>query len=348
MRKLIFLVLIILTITKPVYALEFTAPAAPDSAAEFMPPESKSFGEDLWSIVKSAISTMLPSVRDAVGVCVAVIALVLLISMVQSFSGVSKNVVELAGAVAIGCILFHPSGALIQLGTQTVTEMTEYNKVLLPVLTAALAAQGGTSSSVSLYTGTMVLNTLLGWCVSGFVVPLIYIYLILSVAGSAVGEQTLDNIRNFVKWLISWSIKLVLYVFTGYMGVTGVVSGTTDAAAVKATKLAINGMVPVVGSIASDASESILVSAGVLKNAAGIYGFIAIFALWISPFLKIGVQYILLKATAGICGIYGQKQTVKLIKDYSTAMGFLLAMTGTVCLLLLISTVCFMKGMSYG
>ena len=35
---------------------------------------------------------------------------------------------------------------------------------------------------------------------------------------------------------------------------------------------------------------------------------------------------------------------VKLIGDFSTAMGLLLAMTGSECLLLLISPVCFLKG----
>ena len=153
----------------------------------------------------------------------------------------------------------------------------------------------------------------------------------------------MKNLRSFVKWLMTWSLKIVLYVFTGYMGVTGVVSGTADAAAVKATKLTISGVVPVVGGIIADASEAILVSAGVMKSAAGIYGILATVAIFAGPFLKIGVQYMLLKITAAVCGVFGCKRSVEMIRDFSGVMGFLLAMVGTVCLLLLISTVCFMK-----
>lgn len=47
---------------------------------------------------------------------------------------------------------------------------------------------------------------------------------------------------------------------------------------------------------------------------------------------------------AAICGIFGAKPATDLIEDFSTAMGLLLAMTGASCLLLLISSVCFMKG----
>ena len=38
------------------------------------------------------------------------------------------------------------------------------------------------------------------------------------------------------------------------------------------------------------------------------------------------------------------RELTELIGDFSTAMGLLLAMTGSECLLLLISTVCFLKG----
>ena len=139
-------------------------------------------------------------------------------------------------------------------------------------------------------------------------------------------------------------MKIVLYVFTGYLGITGVVSGAADAAAIKATKITISGAVPLVGGILSDASETILVTAGAMKSAVGVYGMLAFIAVWISPFLRIGIQYLLLKATCGICDVFGNKSANSLIRDFTTGMGVLLAATGTVCLLLLISTFCMMKG----
>ena len=175
---------------------------------------------------------------------------------------------------------------------------------------------------------------------------MIYIYLCLSIVGSVSADDLIQNMKKFTKWLITWSLKIILYVFTGFMGITGVVSGTADASTVKAVKLSITGMVPVVGGIISDASESIIVGASVLKNTAGIYGIVAIIAVFIGPFLKIGVQYIMLKITASVCSVFSNKQQTELLKDFSGGMGMVLAMTGTVCLLLLISIVCFMKGLS--
>ena len=96
----------------------------------------------------------------------------------------------------------------------------------------------------------------------------------------------------------------------------------------------------------SDASEAVLTSAGMMKNAAGIYGMLAILAIWIGPFLQIGAQYLLLKAAAGICNMFGSKRAADLIQDFSTAMGLVLAMTGAGCLIFMISTICFLKGVS--
>jgi stage III sporulation protein AE len=158
------------------------------------------------------------------------------------------------------------------------------------------------------------------------------------------GSDPLGKIRDFIKWIMTWGLKIILYFFTGYIGITGVVSGSADAAAIKAAKLTISGMVPVVGGILSDASEAVLVGAGVVKNGAGIYGMMAVLAIVIGPFLRIGIQYLLLKATAAVCGLFGTKSITALVQDFTTAMGLLLAMTGSSCLLLLISAVCFMKG----
>ena len=78
----------------------------------------------------------------------------------------------------------------------------------------------------------------------------------------------------------------------------------------------------------------------------GLYGLFAILAVFLNPFIKIGCHYLLLKATGAMCAIFGSKTMTELIGDFSTAMGLLLGITGSVCLLLLISTICFIRGVS--
>lgn len=344
MIRFLIVMFLILCIPMQAQAMEYTAPTAPDEAEYYMPEDTESFSEGLWHVLSSALETMDPQLMDAIGICTRLIAITLLVTLVKNMHGVSGTAAELVGVLAAAATIFGTSDSLIRLGAETVTQISDYGKLLIPVMTAALAAQGGVTSSTALYAGTTMLDAVLGSLISAWIVPLLYLYLALSIAHSAVGENVLKKMADLVKWLATWILKIVLYVFTGYIGMTGVISGTTDAMAMKAAKLTISGAVPVVGGILSDASEAILVSAGIMKNAAGVYGLLAILAIFVAPFLKIGIHYMMLKLTAAITGVFGSKRMTELIGSISTAMGLLLGMTGAVCLMLMISTVCFMRG----
>lgn len=346
MKRILLIILMLVCLMVPVSAEAFEAPQVPGDVQQLMPQQQEDFGQALWDIFLEALKAVSPDIARSAAACTGVIAAVMLMGVIKGFSGKSSSVVELCATVIIAYILLSDANSLIRLGGQTVTQISEYGKNLLPVMTSAMAAQGGLTGSASLYTATAVFDGVLVTLISRILVPMVYIMLILSVSGSAIGEQTLHRLRDLVKWFLSWSLKTVLYVFTGYITVTGVISGTADQSMLRATKLTISGMVPVVGGILSDASEAVLVGAAAVKNAAGIYGILAIACIFLGPFLKIGIHYLLLKLTAAVCGIFAQKQTTDLIGDFSSAMGFLLAMTGSVCLLLMISTVCFMKGVT--
>ena len=236
------------------------------------------------------------------------------------------------------------SNALIRLGADTVVEINEYGKLLLPVLTGALAAQGGVTKSTAVFAGTAGFMAILGTLISALLIPMTYLYIALSVGTSALSQDVLKRLRDLSKSFISWSLKTLITVFTSYIGLTGIVTGTADAAALKAAKATVSTVVPVVGNILSGASETMLLSAAVLKNTAGLYGIFAVLAIFLEPFLKILSHYWMLKLTQAVCSVFGGGNISELIGDFSSAMGLLLAMTGTSCMLLLIGTVCFMKG----
>ena len=326
------------------FLTQLTAPQVPQSGAELMPGDTSSFGEGLWQLLRNALADLHPDLTEAAGVCLGILAVILLISVLKLFPGTGDKTADFVGAVGICALLLQSSNSLVSLSVETLTHISQYGKLLLPVMTSAMAAQGGITASTALYAGTAMFDTVLCSVLTKLLVPSIYVYLTLSAANAAMGEEVLKKLAGFVKWLCVWVLKTILYIFTGYMGITGVVSGTTDAAALKAAKLTISGAVPVVGGILADASEAVLVGAGVVRNAAGIYGILAILAVFAGPFLRIGCHYLLIKLTGAICAVFGAKRCTDLIGDFSTAMGLLLAMIGSACLLQLISTVCFLRG----
>jgi stage III sporulation protein AE len=112
---------------------------------------------------------------------------------------------------------------------------------------------------------------------------------------------------------------------------------------VKAAKLAISTTVPVVGSMIADASETLLVSAGLLRSGAGIFGLLGVLAVSVTPVVSTGTQYLLLKTTAAVSALVGEKELSSLISGMAGALGLLTALTGACAVLLMVGCVCFMK-----
>jgi len=348
MKRILLIMVLLIVLAVPVHAaqMDFTAPAVPDSGRSLFPKETESFSDGMWQLLHNALTLVQPAIVNAAGCCMRIIAIILLLSVLSCFPGITQRVLELSGALLIGTDLLKASGSFITLGSQTIQELSSYGKLLLPVMTGALAAQGGVSASAALYTITTFFDALLCGLIESVLIPAVYIYIGVAIADSALGEKMLGRIKNFLKGTISWLLRLFMYAFTGFIGITGVVSGSADAAAVKAAKITISSVIPVVGGILSDASEAVLVSAGLMKSAAGIYGILAILSVCLGPFIQIGIQYLMLKLSITVCELVGGKETTTLVNDFSSAMGLILAMTGAVSLILLISTVCFMKGVS--
>lgn len=336
--------LLVFSLAVPSAAVELTAPMVPSSGLEQMPDNTDSFGKGLQELLQEGISLLHPELKEAIQICSGILVSAVLFSILSVLSDKVKGTVSIAGAAVIAAGLFQNTNAMIACACDAVWEICEYGKMLCPVMTTALAAQGGITASAALYSGTVAFITLLSMLVSRVFLPMIKLFLVFSAAHCALGEDTLKRIADAIKGVQGWILKTMLIVFTTYLSLTGVVSGATDTAALKAAKVTISSTVPVVGGILSDASESILVSMSVMKNAAGIYGILAALAVFLGPFVKVGTQYILLKITAALCGLFGDKRISGLVSDLSAALGLLLAMVASGCLLILISTICFMKG----
>ena len=125
--------------------------------------------------------------------------------------------------------------------------------------------------------------------------------------------------------------------FRSYLTVSGTLAGSADAQAVKMAQSALSAAVPVVGSILSDAAESVLAGAGLMRGMVGTLGTLAVAGLCLLPLLRLGCQYALYQAASLVAAAVGPKKLVKLLSMLGDAFGLVLAMTAASALLLLVS-----------
>ena len=251
-----------------------------------------------------------------------------------------KCLVPLVGALTITAACTGSLSSMISLGTGTVRELQRYLELLLPAMTPLLAASGGGASAALTGLGIVLFELLLS-LLSGLLVPLLYLFLLLSVAESAFGADNLSALREFVNWLLVSAVKLLMWGYSAVLSVTGLVTGAVDAQKLRALRAAIAGMVPMVGNLVSEASGSLLSAAALLKTGVGLYGMLAVFGICLGPFFRIGLQYLLLRLAAALCGLFGKGSQTPLLEKLCRAMGLVLALTGIACLLsLMILVLC--------
>lgn len=307
------------------------------------PDEDVDWNGSLKKLLLSALEGSTATVRGMLRTLLEVLLIAVFCQMMaDNGQGRSARMALFLGTAAlVGSSVSQVQGA-IGLGLSAVDSMQTFSDALMPVMASAAAGAGAGSSASGLYAVTVFFSNLLMRFCSRLLRPMLYGALALAVTDTVLQSQRMKQLRELLCWLLRTGMKAVLYLFTGFLSVTGVLAGSADAAALKAAKITVSGMVPVVGGIISDAAETVLASAGVLKNGIGTVGILAVVAIFLLPYLKIGISYLGFRVASGLCALLESRLTGTL-EAISQSMGLVLAMVGTCTLMNLLACFSFMR-----
>ena len=299
--------------------------------------------EGLADLIDTGTRELSGIVRRAVRSGVLILLIVLfcgLADTVQEGMGKSRSrAAVLAGTLGVTAVAVADVNSLLGMGTGAISNMASFANVLLPTVAALTAATGAITGAAARQLAAALFSDLLVNLINSLLVPLLYGYIAASAAQAAVGADGLKRLADLLKWAVTTTLTVVMMVFVGYLTASGVVAGTADAATVKAAKFAISGAIPVVGGILSDAAETVLASAGVLRGTVGVFGMLTILGICLIPLLQLSVHYLAYKLTAALAAAVGDGPVCALVDRLGSAFGLVLGMTGACCLLLLIALV---------
>ena len=349
MKQIVCLCFLLLILTGTAHAAQVSedlVDALPEGTESLLEDADLSAGtglaDGMGEIANTVLGQLGSVLRERIRGVVTVLLVVILCGAVDSFyqgaaGGKGTMFLTMAGALSITLLTAGSLDSLIGLGSRTIEELSTFSQVLLPTLAAATAASGAITTATVQQVTTVFFVDLLLRLIDGLLLPLVYLYIGAITASACLPENRLSAIADGLKKVITWILCTSLILFTLYLSVVRIISASADGATVKVAKAAISGVIPVVGKIISEASETVLAGAGMLKNTIGIFGTLAILAACAYPFLQLGIQYLLYKLTAFLASSVGSPSLCKLIDGLGGAFGLVLGMTGSCALLLLIS-----------
>lgn len=301
-------------------------------------------GESLKHIGRQGLDSLEEIGKSTLRSCLLLLVVTLFCGLAEGLEsgtgGDPLKLTTLAAILSITAIAVGDVHSLLGMGEESISDMEGLGDILLPAVSMATAASGTPATAAVKYGITILFSDFLIHLIRRLLIPLCYAYVAAGVAWAALGNEGLKRVGALLKWLITILLSVFLLVFIGYLNLSGVISGGADAATVKAAKFTISNMVPIVGGVISDTAETLLAGAGVLRNAAGVFGMLAVLGICMVPFLNLGVHYLLYKCTAALAAtVSANSRVTGLIDQLSTAFGLILAMTGSCGVLLIVAMI---------
>ena len=235
---------------------------------------------------------------------------------------------EIAACCGASLLLAGGVGGVFGQAEEALYRLSDYAGAAFPAFFTTVAACGTAGSAAVKYAAVSFVMDLFLSLSQKLILPLIHAHLAVSVCCSLFENALLKAAARFTKWCAVTILTLLTMGFCTYISLSGLVSASADAAAVKTAKSVISTTLPVVGGILSDSAAAILSAAAVIRNSAGVFCLIAVCAICCGPFALLSVKMLVLKGASALSELCCGGRLSRLLGDFGSAFGLLLAMVG--------------------
>ncbi len=246
-----------------------------------------SFGNQFWNRLKEVVFQEFSAHKKHV---LAVVVLMVLSAVFSNFTAVFKSsqVAELgfySVYVLLIMVLLSDFLAMSQSVGETVGNLLEFVRALVPSYCIATAAIGGVTTATVFYQFILILAYIIQAGLVYFLLPLINIYVVLVMVNYISKEDFLTKMADLVKKIIQWSLKTMIGMVVGFNVIQGLVAPAMDSVKTAVLNKTMSA-VPGVGNAAGAITEMVIGSGSLIKNGLGVAGLIVILLICMTPLIK--------------------------------------------------------------
>lgn len=232
---------------------------------------------------------------------------------------------------------------IITMTKESISNLVSFSNTLIPILITLILTTGNIVSANILQPILLFLITFIGNFIQNIILPIILASTAIGIVSKISERVQLDRLSKFFKSTSVWALGVVLTLFVSLVSIEGNLSSSVDGITAKTAKAAVSSFIPVVGKILSDAVDTVIGCASILKNAVGIVGVIVIICICISPIIKLLLLMITYYIGSAICEPIADKKIVKLLEQIGDTFKMLLAILCSISVMLIIGTTLVMR-----
>lgn len=194
---------------------------------------------------------------------------------------------------------------------KAINKLTSFMEVIIPTLIALLVGTGNITTVIAMQPIILTMISIISVIVSKLVIPIIVTSTILNLVGNISNQVSVDKLSKFMKKTVMYVLEFVMIIFLGLLSLEGSLASNVDGVTAKVAKTAVSNVVPVVGKLISDATDSVIGAVSITKNAVGIIGVITIGVIALGPILKSFVFMTFFNLSSAICDTLADERISK-------------------------------------
>ncbi len=238
----------------------------------------------------------------------------------------------------VAALLVNGISTAMELGREAIDSMVFFMHYDTMALGYLAVSSGQVASGTTLYAVVSVALNAIAALMKQLALPLLSLSVALSMVNTIAGNVHFSGLSKLCADSAKWLVGIFSTLFLALIGISGIAVSTFDGISGKTVKFAVGSLMPMVGGTLSEAMDTVIGSAVMLKNAVGVTGMVILLALVIVPALRLGAVALLYKIAAALSEPLADKKCTQLIASCADALMQLFAMVALTGILLLVSS----------
>lgn len=282
-----------------------------DIVKEVYEGNEKGIAELLWERVKVALLTEIGGIRE---VFITIVIVMLAASVFHAFRDFFQNhqIAEISYYVnylILMILLTNLFGTILEIGENALKTIEEFMRIFFPTYFLLVGNTIGRGTGLAYYQIAGGVIYLVEWLLLAFFLPALSAYMLFVLINGVWEGDRLSLLLELFQKGIKFLLKVMLGILTGASMLQSMILPIIDRVKGETIYKAVES-IPGIGEVAEGALRIWLGSAVLIKNSVGIVGCLLLLMLCAIPMVKILVMGCLLKITAAILGIVGEKKMV--------------------------------------
>lgn len=294
------------------------------------------------SIVAEILDLAGENVSSPLKGLISITALLLLSSILSAYKSTLNSDISTAlnitTTLCITCAVAVPAISVINNTASVISTASNLMIAYIPIMVVIMATSGHAVSGASYYSMMLAAGEGVGQLSSKVIVPLLNMFLGLSITSSVSPDINLSGFINMFSKAIKWILGFGMTIFTAVLALKQLITSSLDDVSTRAVRFTLNSFIPIVGSALSDAYKTVLGSVGLLKSGVGVFVILSVAVVFLPVILQ-SIMWIFTlwigKSTAEVLGV---SQPAKLLEAINVVFSTMLAILLCIMSIYIIST----------